>query len=210
MILSAFPRNMRLPDPYSPNLKIDNIAESSQAPRILSDYMNPLSGIRTHLDNYMTHKQPVELPSKLPAILTNSVGGNYNTALITSLVVYIGSMAIVQIQSNKATLNTSPAMDIYKQMSISLDAEGRYIVLNTMANQLRYPNSHTNFFSFVLLNLFMDTDNEFIQEQITRVLLERLIVHRPHPVSYSYIIHYTLCCNNVLLMFLQCFLYSMI
>ena len=189
MILSAFPRNMRLPDPYSPNLKIDNIAESSQAPRILSDYMNPLSGIRTHLDNYMTHKQPVELPSKLPAILTNSVGGNYNTALITSLVVYIGSMAIVQIQSNKATLNTSPAMDIYRQMSISLDAEGRYIVLNTMANQLRYPNSHTNFFSFVLLNLFMETDNEFIQEQITRVLLERLIVHRPHPVSYSYIIH---------------------
>jgi len=26
-------------------------------------------------------------------------------------------------------------------------------------------------------------DKEYVQEQITRVLLERLIVHRPHPVN---------------------------
>merc|ERR1712210_6413 len=50
-----------------------------------------------------------------------------------------------------------------------------------MGNQLRYPNSHTHYFSCCLLYLFAEANTEAIQEQITRVLLERLIVNRPHP-----------------------------
>merc|ERR1711865_268239 len=38
LILSAFPRNMRLPDPFTPNLKVDLLPEISQPPRILSSY----------------------------------------------------------------------------------------------------------------------------------------------------------------------------
>ena len=63
-----------------------------------------------------------------------------------------------------------------------LDNEGRYLFLNAVANQLRYPNLHTYYFSCVLLYLFTDAKQEVkLKEQITRVLLERLIVHRPHP-----------------------------
>ncbi len=58
---------------------------------------------------------------------------------------------------------------------------GRYLFLNAIANQLRYPNSHTHYFSCTLLYLFAESNTEAIQEQITRVLLERLIVNRPHP-----------------------------
>jgi len=58
---------------------------------------------------------------------------------------------------------------------------GRYLFLNAVANQLRYPNSHTHYFSCTLLYLFAEANSEAIQEQITRVLLERLIVNRPHP-----------------------------
>merc|ERR1719474_1766534 len=54
-------------------------------------------------------------------------------------------------------------------------------MLNAIANQLRYPNTHTHFFSCVTLVLFADVNDSNVQEQITRVLLERLIVHRPHP-----------------------------
>jgi CCR4-NOT transcription complex subunit 1 len=53
-----------------------------------------------------------------------------------------------------------------------------------MANQLRYPNCHTYYFSFVVLELFLQDDcapNTY--EQITRVLLERIVCNRPHPVS---------------------------
>ena len=42
-------------------------------------------------------------------------------------------------------------------------------------------HSHTFYFSCVLLGLFSDMKNDAVKEQITRVLLERLIVNRPHP-----------------------------
>ena len=35
LILSAFPRNMRLPDPFTPNLKIDLLADISHTIRLL-------------------------------------------------------------------------------------------------------------------------------------------------------------------------------
>ena len=54
-------------------------------------------------------------------------------------------------------------------------------MLNAIGNQLRFPNSHTHFFSCVLLALFVESKSEAVREQITRVLLERLIVNRPHP-----------------------------
>lgn len=40
LILSAFPRNMRLPDPFTPNLKVDLLPEITQAPRILANFNN--------------------------------------------------------------------------------------------------------------------------------------------------------------------------
>jgi CCR4-NOT transcription complex subunit 1 len=45
---------------------------------------------------------------------------------------------------------------------------GRYLFLNAIANQLRYPNSHTHYFSCTLLYLFAEANSEVIQEQITR------------------------------------------
>jgi CCR4-NOT transcription complex subunit 1 len=70
---------------------------------------------------------------------------------------------------------------LLQELATELDGEGRYHFFNSIANQLRYPNSHTHYFSCVLLYLFAEVGDEVIKEQITRVLLERLIVHRPHP-----------------------------
>merc|ERR1712226_6834 len=75
----------------------------------------------------------------------------------------------------------SPAMDIYRHLANELNAEGRYLLFNAIANQLRYPNSHTHYYRQVSLALFHSTINEFVKEQITRVMLERLLVNRPHP-----------------------------
>ena len=63
-----------------------------------------------------------------------------------------------------------------------MQPEARYYLLSAMANQLRYPNSHTYFFSFTILRLFgidfSESDDSDIRQQIIRVLLERLIVRR--------------------------------
>ena len=46
-------------------------------------------------------------------------------------------------------------MDVLEALVSGLDNEGRYFALNAIANQLRYPNSHTYFFSCGLLYLFL-------------------------------------------------------
>ncbi|MBA0589537.1 hypothetical protein Gorai_018279 [Gossypium raimondii] len=122
-----------------------------------------------------------------------SAGTRYNVPLINSLVLYVGMQAIQQLQSRvphaQSAASTAPmsvflvsaALDIFQTLIADLDTEGRYLFLNAIANQLRYPNNHTHYFSFILLYLFAEANQEIIQEQITRVLLERLIVNKPHP-----------------------------
>ncbi|AQL10289.1 transcription regulator [Zea mays] len=205
VILSAFPRNMRLPDPSTPNLKIDLLAEISIAPRIMSDVDGTLKSkqLKTEFDEYLKRpegssflsvlKQNLLLPQNEAAV----AGTRYNVPLINSLVLYVGIQAVQQLQQNKANASASvqqikhtPTMDsfqietateMFTNLITSFDTEGRYLLLNAIANQLRYPNSHTHYYSFIILHLFAEATQEIIQEQITRVLLERLIVNRPHP-----------------------------
>lgn len=49
-------------------------------------------------------------------------------------------------------------LQMFKFLSWELDTEGRYLVLNAIANQLRFPNSHTHYFSSVMLYLFSESD----------------------------------------------------
>ncbi|CAN4111809.1 unnamed protein product [Withania somnifera] len=167
IILSAFPRNMRLPDPSTPNLKIDLLAEISQSPRILSEVDAALKfkQMKGDVDEYLKMRQQgsqflSELKQKL--LLSPSeaakAGTRYNVPLINSLVLYVGMQAIQQLQAKTPHAQSMPcsvpfavflvgaALDVFQTLIIELDTEG-----------------------------------EIIQEQITRVLLERLIVNRPHP-----------------------------
>ncbi|VFQ85948.1 unnamed protein product [Cuscuta campestris] len=200
IILSAFPRNMRLPDPSTPNLKIDLLAEISQSPCILSevDAALKIKQIKSDVDEYLKTKPQgslflAELKQKLLLSPSESAraGTRYNVPLINSLVLYVG---MLQLQTRTASHSQSmtssvshpvflanAALEIIQSFIVDLDTEGRYLFLNAVANQLRYPNTHTHYFSFVLLYIFSESKQEVIQEQITRVLLERLIVNRPHP-----------------------------
>jgi CCR4-NOT transcription complex subunit 1 len=40
LVLSAFPRNMRLPDPFTPNLKVDTLPDIAHVPPIMSNFVN--------------------------------------------------------------------------------------------------------------------------------------------------------------------------
>ncbi|XP_061969230.1 uncharacterized protein LOC133692363 [Populus nigra] len=202
IILSAFPLNMRLPDPSTPNLKIDLLPEIREPPHILSevDAALKVKQMKADVDEYLKTRQQgssflTELKQRLLLSPSEaaSAGTRYNVPLINSLVLYAGMQAIQQLQARtshgQSAGNTVPlavflvdaALDIYQTLILDLDTEGRYLFLNAVANQLRYPNNHTHYFSFVLLYLFAESNQEIIQEQITRVLLERLIVNRPHP-----------------------------
>jgi len=58
---------------------------------------------------------------------------------------------------------------MFKYLSMELDTEGRYLFLNAIANQLRYPNNHTHYFSFIMLYLFFESD------QVSLLCLSRVV-----------------------------------
>merc|ERR1711972_343921 len=114
----------------------------------------------------------------------------FHIPLMNAVVLYLGlNMPPQSLQMLGMTngyvgtqvIQNNPPLEICSHLAHSFDHEGRYLFLGAVANHLRYPNTHTHFFSCILLYLFAETKDEIVREQITRVLLERLIVHRPHP-----------------------------
>jgi len=194
LILAAFPVSMRLPDPFLPNLKVDLLPEIHIAPRIFSDIHAPfrenpmfdqlLKGfIHSNTDRNAGHIFYQELQQHL---LLKPTDPKYslcrvNIPLINAIVLQIGRSIIDDMRLHGNGQFTEDWMQVFVNMMQVLDPECRYHMLNAIANQLRYPNTHTHFFSCVTLVLFADVNDSNVQEQITRVLLERLIVHRPHP-----------------------------
>ena len=150
LFLSAFPRAMRLPDPFTPNLKVDLLPEISQPPRILSNIVDSLvqNDLRQELDFFRANKLPDNFLGTLSDSLRLSKaeaaenGTAYNIKAINSLVVYVGAQGIVQL--NSKNLSHSPVIEIFQCLIQSFNAQGRYFLLNAIANQLRYPNNHTH------------------------------------------------------------------
>ena len=72
LVLSAFPRNMRLPDPFTPNLKVDHLPEISQPPRMLAAITPPLvaANLLTDLESFLATRQPFSLPLELRSRVT--------------------------------------------------------------------------------------------------------------------------------------------
>ncbi|KAI8975394.1 CCR4-Not complex component, Not1-domain-containing protein [Mycotypha africana] len=200
LILSAFPRIMHLPDPFTPDLKLETLPESSEEPIFDQSYVDVLEegsssdDFKSCIDQFMASNDKNaaeafnavldEQYNKLQKLQLENEGNSdteecytkYNT-MLSAFVLYIGAHSA---QLKDEPIESRPAMLAYKHLLSILSSEGRYVLLSTMADNLRYPNSHTCFFNAALLYLF-STQSEIVKEQITRVLLERLIVNRPHP-----------------------------
>ena len=199
LLLSAFPRALRLPDPFTPSLKVDLLPETEQPPRLRPPPRALLPrALRSDVDAWLAGAPPPAFMAGLPARLrlppaaAAAAGARYDAGLVTALVLYAGCAAAGGGDGDGAPPPPGPpaaataATDLLARLAADLDPEGRYALLNAMANQLRYPNSHTHYFSCALLALFGDGGARGprgapLQEAITRVLLERLIVNRPHP-----------------------------
>lgn len=185
LILSAIPKGIPLHDPISRNFKIDRLPEIAQSPLVLSDVVGPLTGFKTELDGYLQNQQPTDFLTKLVPLLCKDGKKELDAPKVNSLVLYVGMQGLARLQNDQiaSSLGRTPEMEVFQKL-MECDDRGRYISLNAIANQLRYPSSHTHYFSCVMLYLFNETKDEGVKEQVTRVLLERLITQRPHPVSF--------------------------
>lgn len=172
LVLSAFPRVMHLPDPFTPDLRLDRLPEFKQDPVLVMSYIKALGDdFRSAIDNFCQTENNAFYTMALERLSADESGD-----VMGAFVLYIGS----KNAASDAPIENIPATRAYKKLLHDLPCKGRYLLLNAIADHLRYPNNHTYYFSTLLLHLFF-TQPEALKEQITRVLLERLIVNRPHP-----------------------------
>jgi CCR4-NOT transcription complex subunit 1 len=143
LILSAVPKGMNLPDPFTPNLKTDSLPEIGQSPVILSDVLGSLQSLSADLDAFLKDRQESRFVFKEG---THDV----DAPCVNSLVLHIGMQAINRLQNSQVhqSLSQTPELEILQKL-MELDDHGRYISLNAIANLLRYPSSHTHYFSCV-------------------------------------------------------------
>ncbi|KAL5338684.1 CCR4-Not complex component, Not1-domain-containing protein [Aspergillus crustosus] len=201
LVLSAYPSSFqKLPDPFREGLKVERLEEMREAPRIAGDTAAPLqtAGIKAAVDTVLQSSNASDsaIQQICDAIYDpeSTESGlfyapiNVDVVLLNALALHIGQGAVSSNASKgntRAAFESSPHSALLEKLAKTLRPEARYYLLSAMANQLRYPNSHTYFFSFAILRLFgtdySEQDESDIRQQIIRVLLERLIVHRPHP-----------------------------
>uniref|UniRef100_A0A1I7ZD78 CCR4-NOT transcription complex subunit 1 n=1 Tax=Steinernema glaseri TaxID=37863 RepID=A0A1I7ZD78_9BILA len=143
---------------------------------------------KPELDNYLDNRTPVDYLTRLRDILkiNNEKRGKYNMTLLNTIVLYVGMEAIKYHRKQNhdihfSTIGATSYMDVLQNLSVQFCNEGRYLLFNAMANQLRYPNSQTNYFSMALLYIFRESTSETVQEQIARALFERAVCRPPHP-----------------------------
>ena len=193
LVLSAFPSSFaEVPDPFTAGLKVDRLEEIRRAPRIGGNTVAPLTKahIKHVLDGVINGGTRSEDAVQAVAAVCGPSPSNadgVDSQLLHSIVLYLGQSAI-HAAGQKGGPNfdaSSPQARFLADLAKELHPEARYYFLSSVTNQLRYPNSHTHYFSYALLHIFgtdqADQQESDVRQQITRVLLERLIVHRPHP-----------------------------
>ncbi|KAJ2702051.1 CCR4-NOT core subunit cdc39 [Coemansia sp. IMI 203386] len=190
LLLSAYPRDMRLPEPLTPNLKIDLLPDVARSPEIPFNYADVLkeSGIDADLEQYLLSQKPADFAKHASSmVLVRSdddveagVGKRYNIAQINAFVLH-AVVTITKISDNAACDSAQRvALELFRAMLASSDAEGSYLFVGAIANQLRFPSAHTCLCSRMVLALFSKSD-ERVRECIARVLIERILVNRPFP-----------------------------
>ena len=173
LVLSAYPKVMRPPSPFIPNLKVDLLPEMKISPNILSNYKARLGVTKDEVDSYFVGRD-TSVVSEICTRLKSSENKN-SSFLANSIVLYVAEVAIAG-QIDQRICN-----DFFLSVLNGLDNETRKQFINAVANQLRYPNFHTQLFSCALLHMFYECKKPLIEEQIARVLTERTSVYRPHP-----------------------------
>lgn len=105
----------------------------------------------------------------------------YSHARLQALVALVAQTSGTAAAGDATVASRSPAIPLLKQVLQQLQPSGKYLLLDAVASQLRYPNSHTHFFSVAVLKLFAEAPDDAHREILTRVLLQKLICNRPHP-----------------------------
>ncbi|KAL9112109.1 MAG: hypothetical protein Q9227_003486 [Pyrenula ochraceoflavens] len=202
LVLMASPQTLGdLPDPFAGGLKPDRLVEMQNNPVIAGDIDQYLQrgGVQDVIDQCLRTSGISEAAIAQVCSVVNSPivkqsdfmcqPIEVDTVLLHALVLHVAQDAIASSQRNEPGNGAFKAESVhtalFDHLARALSPEGRYYLFHAMANQLRYPNTHTHYFCCTLLHLFgsdrTDQSDSDIRHQIVQIVLERMIVDRPHP-----------------------------
>lgn len=185
MVLAAFPKSVNPPAPFSQGLKVNPMQDVKQ-PRILSNFKAYLkmNGLKKSLDDFFETKNLMLVNDICVKMMSSKERINGKVvpmcSVINAVVLYIASHVQDEKGKSAEAFQEKESIELFRQITVQLNDETRLCFFNSIANELRYPNSHTYFFCLILLHLFAESKAN-IQEQISAVLFERLQSLRPHP-----------------------------
>jgi CCR4-NOT transcription complex subunit 1 len=206
LILNANPAPFsKSSDPLHPGLKVDRVEEIRDNPEGLTDPDTPLrqNGLIEILDLALRTGPSEDAVAQIAHAIQQKtrqsgvgfVPLNVDLKLIDSIVGYVGTQSITRnAQKNGPVfISGSPDAALLCMLVHELQAEARYFFLGSIVDQLRYPNSHTHYFTQALIEIFGndldDQEENDIRQQITRILLERMIAQWPQPWGLVIVIH---------------------
>ncbi|KAH6982099.1 CCR4-Not complex component, Not1-domain-containing protein [Ilyonectria sp. MPI-CAGE-AT-0026] len=199
-VLAANPQQSpKLAETLPPGAKADRPGEARVSPGLVDEAAAILrdAGLLSVLDQALGNGPSEEVVATITHAITHNppkettygqIPVMANVQVIGAAVIYIGQHAAEQAAQAGTAVTVSGEEAEVSTLSLlihELSPEARYYLLASMINQLRFPNAHTDFFSQVLLYIFgkdlNDPEDSEIRQEITRILLERLIGFWPQP-----------------------------
>lgn len=193
VILSAMPRaSQAWPDPTSVGLKVERLEESRKPPVLAIDLPSEVSrlGVKNMIDAACKQSDK-DINAGCEGICEvlmrpRAEGSGYlyqpihtDVEAMSMVVLYIATEALSSVGRFESS---SQHVKLLEKMAKSLHPEGRYYLLSSFFDQLRYPNTHSVFFSYLIQHFFgTDGGDAEIRDQIARILMERLGCNGPHP-----------------------------
>ncbi|KAJ6442020.1 CCR4-Not complex component, Not1 [Purpureocillium lavendulum] len=199
VVLSANPQQSP-----TPGMKQDRSDEVSLHPRLVEDATDILreSGLLAVLDQVLLNGPAEDTVAQIAHTMTHNrpqetsfghISVAANAHIIGAVVVYIGQHAadrIARSPNSAAVTGSEPDVATLSLLVHELPPEARYYLVSSMMNQLRFPNTYTEFFCHVVLYIFgkdlNDPEESEIRQEITRVLLERIVGFWPQPWGLMY------------------------
>ena len=198
VVLSAMPRaNQNWPDPMSAGLKIERLEESRKSPVLALDLPAAVSRLlpKNLVDASLSKTSSEKNLGDACEVIYESImrprehrtGYLYepiqtDVEAVSTIVLYIATEALSNVGRFDAS---SQHVALLEKVAKRLQPEGRYYLLSSFFDQLRYPNSHSIFFSNLIQHFFgtesAGTMSSEIRDQIARILMERLGCNGPHP-----------------------------
>ncbi|TRX90854.1 hypothetical protein FHL15_008258 [Xylaria flabelliformis] len=189
-------RNIVLNSNPRPDAAEDSITQPSEADAIVLSFSALREAGMLHVLEQLMQAGPSEDAIAHLTHAINKSNGNetifgyvrltVDPRLIDDIVEYVGDHVVSRSQQAGPLFALGSADVATLSLLVhELSPEGRYYLLSSIIDRLRYPGPSTEYFTHVVLDLFgqdmNDPEETDIRQQIVRILLERLAGYWPQP-----------------------------